>query len=251
MNDIFHSSKLRLSRAKDHIIDLEKSIRAFLDTKPYARVIEPDSDGINQLHKIKFTKSLPDEFAIITADAVDNLRSALDHAWHAIAVASSAIKPTGEAYFPFADNAAKFKKRLIGCKKFPQDILALLRRFQPHKGGDDLLWALNRICAANKHRMLAPIGIAVGGMHIRYMTFSGPGSIPMPRWDRAKQEIIYAIVGPNGKIEYNIDITFDVAFDKVEAVGGQPAIAILNALASKVEDILKALEGAARKLGYV
>ena len=59
MSDPFQSSKLRLLNAKGHIFNLHKKIRAFIGTKPYAHVIEPDSDGVNQLHKIKFTKPIP------------------------------------------------------------------------------------------------------------------------------------------------------------------------------------------------
>jgi len=252
MTDIFQSSNLRLLNANGHINNLHKKIKAFIDTKPYNHIIEPDSEGINQLHKIKFTEPLPDEFATIAADAVDNLRSALDQIWYAIAIVSEAIKPSREANFPFADNLTKFERILIkGCKNFPKDILAHLRSFQPYKGGNDLLWALNRICAANKHRMLAPIGILVGGIQINKMTFRGTGGIPFPTWDRTKHEIIYAIVGPNGNIEYDINIIFDIAFNEVEIVSGQPVIAVLRNLATIVKNIIINLETEIMRLGYV
>lgn len=86
--DPFYSPKRRIARAKKHIRDLEGEIKAFLDSKPYARVIEPDAEGTGELHKIKFTKALSECLSDTAVDAVDNLRSALDQAGYAVAVAS-------------------------------------------------------------------------------------------------------------------------------------------------------------------
>lgn len=253
MTDIFHSAKLRLSRANEHIFSLEKKINAFIETEPYILVVESDPSGVNQLHKIKFTKPLFDEFAAIVADAVDNLRSSLDLAWYVVAIASKAIRPTGEAPFPFADKASDFERKIGGCKYFPPEILGLLREFKPYKGGDDLLWALNRICAANKHRMLAPVLANVIEMAIHHITIRGRGRIefPLPRWDRSKNEIVWAITKPDERIEYDIDFGFDIAFDEVVIVRNQPVLTVLNALARKVEGILMGLEAEARRLGYI
>lgn len=252
--DIFHSAKLRVMNAKSHIHNLQAEIKFFFDTKPYTNVIEPDADGINQVHKIMFTQPIPDEFATLAADAVDNLRSVLDQAWYAIAIRTRAIQPRGEAYFPFADNAAKFDTMLRrGFNKFPQEIVGLVRAFQPYKGGNNLLWALNRICAANKHRMLAPTAFTVGNVIFpKGFVFKGPGTFGIS-WDREKQELIYAKVGPRGDLQINSEMyfSFDIAFDEVEIVKGQPAVTILRQLATIVERILMGLEAETRRLGYI
>jgi hypothetical protein len=258
MADTFHDAKLRLSRAKEHILSLEGKISAFNATKPYTLIIEPDSDGVNQLHKIKFAKPLSDEFAATVADAVDNLRSSLDQAWYAVAIASDAISPTGKAYFPFADSAFDFTKKLEkGCKHFPLEILGLLREFKPYKGGDDLLWALNRISASNKHRMLAPVLADLRDYVFNHLGFEE--GIPIPcfpilpylQWDRKKNEIVWAISKISKKMEYKVDFAFLIIFDEVDIVRNQPVLIVLNALARKVEDILEALEGELRVLGFM
>jgi hypothetical protein len=247
----FNSSRRQIVRAEEHILDLAAKIKAFLETKPYARIVEPDSDGINQLHKVKLTKLVPLSFADIAADAVNNLRTALDHAGYTTALASGKVNAR-KAYFPFGIDAADLENTIRSqCKDIPQDIITLMRSFQPYKGGNDLLWALNRMCGTNKHRMLAPIGVTVGGMHIRQMMISGSGSIPCPIWDRTKHEIVFAIMGPHTKIEYDIELAFSVAFDEVEIVGGQPAIPVLNQMASIVEGIVTGIEAEARRLGLI
>jgi hypothetical protein len=259
MTDIFSDSKLCVRRAQKHILDLEQEINIFLNTRPYATVTEPDADGINQIHKVKLTESLPDEFAVITSDAVNNLRTALDQAWHAIAVTSGAIKVTGEAYFPIANSFREFEVMLKGMlrkkwtKDLHQDILALLRGFQPYKGGNDLIWALNRICATNKHRMLSPIGMMSGGMYIgSFYSVSGPVRLMAPRWDIRKQEIIFAITEPGAIVEYdNPQFSFYIAFYEVDVVGGYPVLGVLGNLFSMVNRILGALEAEMRRLGFI
>jgi hypothetical protein len=254
MTDIFYHSKLSVRRAQEHILDLQGKISAFIDIKPYAHVTESDPDGVNKLHKIKFIKPLPYEFASITADTVNNLRSSLDQAWYAVAVVCKAIGITGEAYFPIANSVADFEGMLRKrwAKNFHPDILALLRRLQPYKGGNDLIWALNRICTTNKHRMLSPIGITGGGMHIGYLKMYGPGQIPAPKWDIAKQEIVFAITGPGTSFEYrDLNLSFYIAFDDVDVVGGYPVLGILRNLLSIVNGIVRALEAETQRLGFI
>ena len=83
------------------------------------------------------------------------------------------------------------------------------------------------------------------------MEISGSVSIPFPKWDKSKHEIVYAVFGPDTRLEYDISVSFDIAFDEVEIVGGQPAIAVLKQLAGIVERILLSLETDTRRLGYV
>lgn len=257
MTVTFFSAKLRLSRAKEHIIDLDKRIKAFFDTKPYVPTLETDPDGFQELHKVKFTKPFPDDFAIVAADAVDNLRSALDHAWYAIAVASGAIKSGGKAYFPVYDSAIEFETKFVrkikrGCQIFPQDILTLLMQFKPYKGGNNLLWALNRVCATNKHRMLAPTCITTfTGIDYVKCVGKGKADIIRPYWDRGKNEIIYFIGDTRNQIKYHYYLSFGVAFNEVEIISGKLAVAILNDMTSMVENILADLERMARKLGFI
>jgi hypothetical protein len=254
MNDIFASSKICLSRAKEHIIELEKRIKTFFDAKPYTSVIETDPDGIQEIHKVKFTRHLPDNLSAVTADTVNNLLSALDQSWYAVAVASGAVKPGGgKAYFPFADSVSEFESKIQrGCKNIPQDILALLRSFQPYKGGNDLLWALNRVCAANKHYMLAPTGVLtyIDFPHVKCIG-TGKADIIRPWWDRRTNEIVYFIRDLRNRIKYKINLSFDIAFDEVEIISGKSALAILKNMTAIVERILLAIEAETRRLGFI
>jgi hypothetical protein len=245
MPDPFASSKRCFSRAKEHIADLDRKILAFFKTQPWACVTEPDPDGIHTLYHVKVMKPIPDDFASVASDGVSNLRSALDHATYTVAKASplTNIKNTK---FPFAENSREFEGRLLK-KDFPDDIKPLFSRFKPYKGGNDLLWALNRICNTNKHQMLVPIctyrdSIIISDKRIPY---------PQPRRDGSKDEMVFTTAGTDTEADYYINVRLIIAFDKIEAVKGQPIIATLNKLVSMVESILVAIEAEARRLGYI
>src|SRR5271157_4557587 len=146
----------------------------FIAKKPYTLITESNS---NEILHIAILTGLPVGFRIAIANSINNLRSALDLGWHTLLVATHTIRPTDEARFPFADNIVKFDGLLKrGFKNYPHEIKALARAFQPYKGGDDLLWALNRICAGNKHRMLTPVGI------LPIKDSLGDGGVPCLFW---------------------------------------------------------------------
>lgn len=253
MPNIFADSKICLSQAKKNILAFESRLKLFFKEKQYIEVTEHESIG-KWVRKLKFTEPFIDDLADIATDVVDNLLSSLDYAWHSLAVASRAIPFSDEAKFPFADNVFKFEKAIgKGLNKFRPEIVALLRTFQPYKGGNDLLWALDRISAANRNELLAPIIILKSNLRGNIISM-GEVTFPPSGWNRAKNEIVVFNVITNGitpLIDPDLKLPIEIIFDKVETVSNQPALAVLNKLASEVENIIEALEGAARVLGII
>lgn len=168
MTALFYSSRRRLARAEEHISDLEGKVNAFVAEKPWASVVESDADGFLHVHKFKSTKGLPEGLANIAADAIENLRSALDNAGYTIALAAGIYKAAGRmepkySNFPFAKSHGELKNSIKGrCRDLPPDIVSLIHSFQPYQGGNDLLWSLNELCNANKHRLLVPMSMLLG-----------------------------------------------------------------------------------------
>jgi hypothetical protein len=251
MADPFESSRRKIARAEEHLADLKRKISDLGSDSPYERVMEPDPDNPNhEIHKLKLTKVLPPSLAEITGDIVQNLRNALDNAGYAIAVAFGSVDPKFTA-FPFAGSVGQMANALGRAKDIPPQIHPLFCGFQPYPGGDDLLWALNEICITDKHKMLIPMdaGIVRAGVDVR-----GLGHFSMPDrhvWDRAKNEMVLLTFDPTVDFNYNFDFGIFVAFNEIKVVGGQPVLAVLNALGSKVESILLAIEAESRRLGIV
>ncbi len=248
----FDSSERKIARASEHFDHLEREIVAFIHEDPYKQVVEPDPDRAGHLlYKFKLVKQLPASLPEIVGDIVGNLRDALDHATYAVAIASGCASPK-DAYFPFAGTAERFEASLKGrCKDVPQEIWPLLRSFQPYKGGNNLLYALNAVRNADKHTMLTPIGSAF----LRpYTSVKGKGywSMRLPEhsvWDRAKQEVVFIEAPTDTELQYEISFIFFVAFNEIEIVDGEPVLVVLDAFGGEVNRILAAIEAESRRLG--
>lgn len=252
--DLLASPKRRLARAKDKISRLEKRIATFFKKKPGTRVIETDAKGVTT-HAFKFTRKIPESWADAAVEAIEALRSALDQCGYAVAVRAGVAEPKN-AYFPFGDTVAELDANVKGrCKNLPPEISVLFRSFDSHKGGNYSLWALNKLCNANKHRLLMPVGIASVGMGVNRMMIkagsSGAVKIPSPAFDREKNQIVIATVGPGGQLEYDINLSFIVAFDEFNGVKGGPAVGILDAIAGEVDRVLRATEAECRRINLI
>jgi hypothetical protein len=250
--DFFHSSRCCIEHAKRHIHTLETEISVFFNTNPYATVVETNMDGTEDIHKIKLVKPMPATFPLIAFDAINSLRSSLDQAGYAVAVAIG--KGGNNAHFPFGntdnDVNASHRRR---SKDLPKEIFDKMMAFKPYKGGNDLLWALNKLCNSHKHEIIIPIAIYTDNMSygIHNLVSSGSANTFPPRWDAAKNEMILARVLHGSEFNCDLQVQTFIAFAKVDAVLGQPAIPILNNMVGIVERIIMALESEARRLGII
>ena len=251
--DPFASPKRRIARAKLQLRALIKDGKSFFKRAPYARVVEPDPNGVDQLHKVRLTRQIPSKMTSMGVEAVENLRSALDQTGYITAVLSGVSNPKS-AHFPIADCATKLETDVIGrgrCKDLPPDILAVFRSFKPYKGGNEPIWALNRLCNYSKHRILSA---AMHCDHFRSMSpgyISGNARIPIPFWDHEKNEMVFGVVGPGGDFKYDFEFSFYVTFAEVPELIGVPAFPFLDAAIREVEAIVLATEAECRRIGLL
>ena len=224
----FESPKRRLRRAKEHTKHINTRLDKFFKKEPYARVVETDPDSGDQIHKFKLTKSIPEKVTDLTYDAIEALRSSLDQATYAVAIACGAKRPD-LVHFPIADDAVKFEKLLKTgqVKDFPPEILTLFRGFEPYQGRNDAIWALNRIRRQGYHRLIVPVGMTTQKITYNHLMISGGGSLFSPKWDAEKNEIIFATTRPGAEFDYNVTFSLFVAFGEVEGVAGNPVISTL------------------------
>jgi hypothetical protein len=103
MPEYLEKSRLKVVRANEHIANIEAESAGFFASEPYTLLVEPDPDTSGQeIHKLRLNKPVPDIIEHLTIEAAHHLRTALDNACHAVAVASGIDKPRiGECAFPF------------------------------------------------------------------------------------------------------------------------------------------------------
>jgi hypothetical protein len=248
-SDPFESPKRRLKRGKEHARWLEKRIQTFLKKKPHERVEDVDAQGFTT-HAIKFTRDFPDSWVDAAVESIEALRSALDQTGYAAALLGGIAEPK-DAYFPIADRVAGLDNVVKGrCRDIPAEIKTLFRGFDAHEGGNYALWALNKLCGANKHRLLIPIGALAPTMKMSQGSLSG-GAIFAPRWNREKHQIEFARINPGGQFKYNAQITFFIGFDEFNGVKPAPAVGVIDLIAAEVHRVILATEAECRKIGLI
>jgi hypothetical protein len=63
--------------------------------------------------------------------------------------------------------------------------------------------------------------------------------------------IVLAVIGPDTRAEYDMQLTFHVAFGPIETQSGTDAIGVLRSMTSEVERIVLATEAETRRLGLI
>lgn len=255
--DPFHSPKSRLARAKANIANLEAGARTFIESKPDRLVTEFDAENNNTIIKIVLCRPLPDDLSQLAFEVVEALRSVLDQTGFATSILGGCSNPKN-AYFPIANSAAELENLIRGrCKDVPTPIVALFRTFQPYKGGNDPVWALNQMSNASKHRFIVPVGMPISQINVGAggisLQSSATGSVRMliPKWDSTKDEIVMFIVEPGGKIDYDFSLSYQIAFGEVYPVEHCGFFSTTGVIVNTVERIMTATEAECRRLSFI
>ena len=246
--DHFYSPMRRLLRAQKQLVNLDRKIKRFLFDKPHKLMVEPDPDGVHEIHKIKFTRRLAVTCDDLAFEALFTLRSVLDQTAYAAARMSGIERPKS-AYFPIAKTAGDLENEIKGrCRDVPIEIQALFRQFEPYKGGNGhALWVLNEL-RNSAHTVVLGMGVAGANIVIKYWGNSRPLEGLNPLWDSVKNEIKFARGLRGKKWDYQIQPTFLVGFDDVEIAGQTQAINILDGAFGKVKRVLLETETETRRL---
>jgi hypothetical protein len=258
MSNLFASPHLTILRAQHHIHDLNAKINEFVSTKPWSHAVEKDSDGIHDLHKIKFARRLPADLPSILFDAANNLRAALDQAGYAAAKASGnpRLKATK---FPFGPTEEAWRNNVAGgCQDLPTEIRAFFASFKSYEGGNNTLWALNELCNTSKHISLVPISVG----H-QYMTWgrSGPDqtpprTLPVPygiTWNPEKYEITFDRTGPGEtvQLDHQTGFAINVSVESIQVIAAKPLVGVIDQMLRIVDGILSGTEAECRRLGFI
>ena len=120
----FESPKLKVERAKHHVRDYRAAFKAFSESNIIR--VRPETDAqAGDWFKIWLSEPMPSDLRLTAADALYNLRSALDQAVCCSAVL--AHKSPDGTYFPHGKDKAGFEISLgQNARKFPDSSVELL-----------------------------------------------------------------------------------------------------------------------------
>lgn len=247
MDNLFVHPKALLERAKRHLDEMESKSNAFFDDDAYKFVDQRDRANPQAIrHKVKFTKALDPQLFCIAFDAVNCLRSSLDHAVYASARDLTNDDDPDHTKFPFADDAAgsvsQFKR---GGSGVPHEIRPHLLSLEPYKDGKGhVLWALNKVRNGKIHRMLSPMAYApkntgfgpgpTGSLYIEKLSVCA-------EWNADRTELTYArSIGCKGSVRFGL--VFAIAFTDDRFFAPKPAVHLLREVAEKIEAIICGIE---------
>ncbi|MDQ6771293.1 MAG: hypothetical protein M3Z54_15090 [Gemmatimonadota bacterium] len=249
----FDSSRYSVEHAERRLDEFKAEWKRFGESHPYGLRVEQNADQAVDAHKLVLVKPFPRPLSGIAFDAINNLRSALDQAGHDIALAAGT--KGRDAHFPFGGTATAPRKREGRSKDIPEEIFELMLSFQPYAGGDALLLAVNKLANTPKHETLVriePIVLVPSAFFGDVTVVPGEGGWSWPpRWDGTKNEMVLFRVPRGKQPKYDLKVGALVEFTQVDAIRGQPADAVLNAMIGKVASIIDALEAESRRLGLM
>lgn len=153
----FTSVLAKLARAEHHLDDFDTVLEAWIHSDPVGLTPTRHADGVTEDWWINITTEIPPVASLILGDCVHNFRSALDHLAMALAVDNGADILNTSTMFPIYQDQGEFQsngqRRINLLSPVAQ---AFIERLQPyHRSGNEwLLWELNELDIADKHRTL-------------------------------------------------------------------------------------------------
>lgn len=252
-NNPFASTRKRIESANRHLARFEKEARAYAASNPLEIVFEADQVPGWSVAKVKLSSQPPDSIEDGVFDVLGNLRSALDYATHA--TARLAGKPeTTKANFPFGGDAnqVKLKGQSKGLSQdIPEPIFNFIEAMKPYKGGDDLLWSLNRNWNRNKHSDVLDFSFTHNGFELRQETLIQPRG-PFPAiWDDSKDEaILFAIPSPH-IATFRIRVALMLTFKNLAVIAGGEILTTLSKYGRLVETVVDQIEAEAKRIGLI
>ncbi len=266
---------LKLERAVEHMVDLEREVSAYVDGKPFEfeRVPKPMMDR-DIYYRLRFTSQPDPRISIILGDSIHNLRSAIDHVFVACLPPKRRSKLVSfpcayadpwarDAEGQFMVDDPKIRDDFEStCRGLDKRARAIVESAQPYQAGAKtdawVLGLVNRLDNADKHRRLNVLSTGVRDPYFRlreqHSTDVFQVAQYLPRLDDAVTE--GAVIGGRMPVEFaqtkveveeyggTAIVTVEVPFDGDTASYVLPSI--VKSAATDVADVLLKLEPFAR-----
>lgn len=230
--------------AKAQIPALEKRLKAWERTDPYAAIVEHDPDTGENLIVIRRTRPADLSFNVETGVVINAIRSALDLLAAALARRNGVI-PDRNTHFPIFRTVDGFNDVRRGiesakCKKWLREADRLtIKALRPYGGGDEFLYPFDHLDSMRKHERLVTI-IPI----IRSFAISAWGKPPGGRlvWEGDHDKAVLFRAPPDvwpRITKSNPTITFAIILNEALGIGGKKAvIPALNGYAERVSEII-------------
>jgi hypothetical protein len=154
--EAFGSAALKVHWAKQHVLNMEKSLRGMHERAPNTLFVknQSQSDQVEVTFDFGPLLEIMRTLQMMAGDAVHNLRSSLDHL--AYNIVRAYCEPPNYRYFPIDSelNSLISQSSFRKIEEVAPDIAALIvNEIKPYGAGNPFL-AVNHLDRADKHRLL-------------------------------------------------------------------------------------------------
>jgi len=252
---------LKLHRATLHREELERQIIEFFRHEP-DRVVASHDDQGGPIAVVR-GDPIPPHWSAIAGDCLQNLRSALDHAIWACALANGPISDALARHISFRitqdepswSRYAKGKTGKANRSAIGADAWQVLREMQPYKRQNvnvnaDPLWALNELARIDRHQTLHLAVVMPHGTFVGFGAFQKTGNValmpfgwPGPRYRLVAKPVLndgsVKLTPPSPDVTTYSYATFEFAFDPNGPFAqGVPLIDTLEAIEEAVRAVI-------------
>lgn len=248
----------KINRSKKLLDELKTACKYFSDSHPYKIATKRNPQTNQLIYYLLEIKEVPPNIALISGDVVQNLRSALDHLAYSLFVKETKNRVLGtHIYFPIEKDAQTYEtEKTRKTRGISQQVLNIIDRIKPYKGGNDNLWRIHELNRIDKHRLLLTIttkssfeSLDIGAYMSTHMKnsfhdlnipqislFIRPADKLFPL--KVGDELF--IGGPNDKEIPAMEFRFNliIALNEEGIVEGEPLIELLQSLINEVEKLI-------------
>jgi hypothetical protein len=189
-SDPLLSCWIKIDRANKHLNDLIEAMKAFQQRYTQDFVLDEKSEPAVKIYRVRILEDIPPSFSGYIGDVIHNLRSALDCLATALVLRANPTVGENvlqETYFPISWDAPSLSGHERRARFFNQVGPAaekLIRRVQPYRGGKGhILWQLDKLDIADKHRRIIPSLLNVSKITFYVMPPTDGSTISLPKYE--------------------------------------------------------------------
>lgn len=242
MRDWPSSGKTKIDRAYEHIEYFEAEVESFRERRPFQLTPERYVNGnFGTTFTVHVRENIPIIWGAVVADAIHNLRVALDYMWQLAVYGSKQRKGDQFPSFPNPKAAkVRFDGKEKGRIKAAVETLKSVDAFRV----ENPFWDIRCFDDADKHDTMALVAHFLTGFRVDTSLAEEWSFIPGPSGKKGVIEegaILYA-VPPITKVQVSPEATFEIAFGESKVLKGEPIIPTLEDFADDVTDLAEAFE---------
>jgi hypothetical protein len=250
----------RIERAKEQRGDLEKEMRAWTEAGAYRVGSYVDAQSGYTVFYVHELADITPRIVALISEILHTLRTALDNlAYQLFLVCRTDPADEGERiYFPIYDDTKTTEADAFGkIQPFRKEIVEAVRKVNPCKSGQPLLWILHRLDIVNKHRRILVEVLVNHSVFVReaikqmlieqgYADMASFVALRPAFFASAKTgskaqvgDVLFtAPPDTSEEMKKKLQFTCDIAFDEPEIVEGKSVVLTIDEMLTLIEGFI-------------